>query len=324
MKNILIFSSEIGSTKFIYNSIIKYKDINFTFILSNDQNSKQYNDQRFINIKDFNISLIKKFNLGIICLTGSKEGLLLGKLFKKNSIKFGSYIDSWINIEKKCENYRHQIEMIGSFLLVPDLELSEFIKIPLPKNVKIYDVGHSDLESVEINKSLNNSRSGIAIYSQPVSKYFGNTIFNEYDLVEQTINSLNPYDLKLNPINIILHPEENTSKFDRFINKKSNINIVYASEFEKRKVLPKLATLLFTTRLLNTYLQKIPTISLYNGMEISTQRFLESYTIFSKNLAMFDYNINNYLEIFKNIELKKITFLGSKEKFENTMLKLFD
>ena len=46
MKNVLIFASEVGSTKFIYNSIIEQNIFRFTFILSNNQNTNIYNDPR--------------------------------------------------------------------------------------------------------------------------------------------------------------------------------------------------------------------------------------------------------------------------------------
>ena len=100
MKNILIFASEIRSTKFIYNSIIAVENINFTFVLSNDQNPKPYNDTRIINFKEFDLTTIKNFDLGILSFNASKEDLILGGLLKKNNISFGSYIDSWMNIEK--------------------------------------------------------------------------------------------------------------------------------------------------------------------------------------------------------------------------------
>ena len=324
MKNVLIFSSEVGSTKFIYNSIIQQNIFRFTFILSNNQNPSIYNDPRFINFKDFDLSLVKDFDLGIISFTVSKEDLIFGDLFIKNNIKFGRYIDSWMQIERKCKHYKQQVRMIGSFLLIPNLELLKFIQLPLSQNFKIFEVGHSELESVEKNKLSNYSRSGVAIYSQPISRYYGDSILNEYDLINQTIISLKKNKLKLSPISIILHPSENENKFNKFIINNPNVYVSYNNKFNKSKVLPELITLLFTTHLFNTYIQKTPTISLYNGNEESNKEFLKNYSIFSKSLEIFDNNIKNYSEIFKNQKLKKISFIGSKKKFENIVIKLLN
>lgn len=324
MKNVLIFASEIGSTKFIYRSIIAVENINFTFVLSNDQNPKQYNDTRFINFKEFDPTTIKNFDLGILSFNASTEDLIFGGLLKKNNISFGSYIDSWMNIEKKCSKYKGQMEMIGNFLLVPTLDLCQFIEKPLERSVEIYDVGHSDLENVEKQKVLKTPRRGVAIYSQPIFKYFGNTIFNEYDLVRYSVSCLKKYNHKLKPINIVLHPTENINKFNFLVNDEVNVNVSYGDEFESKLVLPKLAILLFTTRLINTYLEKTPTISLYNGEDESNKDFLKRYTIFSNNLTSFKYNISNYSETFEKAILSKISFLGSKKKFERVLHKLFD
>lgn len=319
MKNILIFASEFGSTKFIYNSIRALENIQFTFVLSDDQNSIIYKDSRFKNFKDFDLSTITDFDLGILSFNASEEDLILRQLFIRDGIKFGSYIDSWMNIEKKCANYNNRIEMAGNFLLVPSLEICDFMSKSLLQNVKVYDVGHSDLEQVEKKESFKKIRSGMTIYSQPISKYFGNTIFNEYDLVRYSINCVEKYGLHVEPIKIMLHPAENKHKFDSFINNDLKIKIVQSNELENKRVLPKLVTLLFTTRLINTYLEKTPTVSLYNGQAYSNQKFLENYSIFSNSLNNFEYNIQNYAEIYERKSFKKISFLGSKRKFKRVL-----
>lgn len=324
MKNVLIFASEIGSARFVYNSIIALQHIKFTFILSNDQDTKPYNDSRFINFKDFDLSTIEEFDLGILSFNASKENLILSGLFEGNSIIFGSYIDSWMNIERKCQKYSQKIKMIGKFLLVPTLDLCEFIEKSIVRNVEIHDVGHSDLEKIEEKELLKTHRSGIEIYSQPILKYFGNSIFNEYDLVRHSVHFLKKHNHKPEQINILLHPTESMNKFDAIVRNTPNVQIVSSDNFEEKKVRPKLAILLFTTRLINTYLEKTPTISLYNGKDGSNKSFLKRYTIFSNTLNTLEYNIQNYSEIFENTKLGKISFLGSTKKFENALNKLFD
>ncbi len=325
MKNILIFASEFGSTKFIYNAILAQGNIRFTFVLSNDQDPSPYQDIRFINFEHFDLTTIKSFDLGIFSFNASEEDLTLRELFKANGIRFGSYIDSWINIEKKCANYLNRIEMVGGFLLVPTMDLCEFMSKSLLKQVKVYDVGHSDLEQWEEKEAFNTrQRSGTTIYSQPISEYFGNTIFNEHDLISSSINCLRKHDLKSEPINIILHPTEDKNKFGRSIDSSLDVKFFYSNELENTQTLPKLVTLLFTTRLINTYLEKTPTISLYNGQDYSNQKFLKNYSIFSNTLDKFEYNIKHYRQVFESTALKKISFLGSKNKFTKTLVKLLD
>ena len=325
MKNILIFAPEFGDTKFIHNAILAQGNIRFTFVLGNDQNPSPYQDTRFMNFEHFDLTTIKSFDLGIFSFKASGEDLNLRGLFKTNGIRFGSYIDSWMNIEKKCANYLNRLEMVGDFLLLPTMDLCEFMSKSLLQQVKVYDVGHADLERLEEKEAFNTrQRIGTTIYSQPISKYFGNTIFNEYDLVSSSISCLRKHDLKSEPINIILHPTEDKNKFGEFIDSSLDVKFFYSNELENTQTLPKLVTLLFTTRLINTYLEKTPTISLYNGQDYSNQKFLKNYSIFSNTLDKFEYNIEHYEQLFENTALKKISFLGSKNKFKKTLIKLFD